>query len=292
MAEVGVLNLTIRDNSKTAAGGLGQLAGALRAVHAAADNALDLKNVKDGLKNFAAILSRQKNTQKAIKEMTAFGTAMDKLSKITNAIQFDVEPLKNLKTAIGDGISIKGNPAGQIEKIRDALNGGWGDSQSAIDSMEKLKKRADAFAKGDTAQHLKDVASALTAYAKAQSAYSAATGMPFDMNNPVTFKEDFSAKGSGIDRGVVDYMAAVRGENPFTSTQATVEEAVPGLSQVKETIQETDSQIQKTDTSVQKLTESIKNFGKSYKNVEYVKECIASLTKYLDKPYNYKGFQK
>ena len=225
MPDVGVLQLSIKDNSKTAGSGLEKLAGALDTVRQKAGEGLGLGKIVQEVQGLAKTVNEAAGTSTLIKNLTAFGNAMDKLSHIKNALSFDTKPLETLKTAIGEGFSIKGNPAGQIERIRDALTKDWGEGAgTSIGAMKDLKDVADGFAAGNTAATLKDVASAVTSYAtaakKLQGVNRESAGVPISesvtaIGNAIrgaTESGAFQDIGLNIANGIRDGLISGSGE--------------------------------------------------------------------------------
>ena len=174
MPEIGVLQLSIQDNSKKASQGLDQLAGALGRVKQATsgENGLGLGKIKQELVTFKSSFFGAKgvHTQlmKTVTSVEKFASSLTALSKIKNIINFNTKPIEDLKTAIGDGINLKNNPGGQLEKIRAAVTGDWGDG-TAVRVMQGITDAANAFESNGTAGKVKAVADAVKAYNAAVS---------------------------------------------------------------------------------------------------------------------------
>lgn len=83
MPDVGVLNLTIQDNSEKASQGLLQLVGALEAVKQAVSGSLGLSTVSNQLKKLTETISQNIN-QDVITKLNEFGDAMSKLNGLGN----------------------------------------------------------------------------------------------------------------------------------------------------------------------------------------------------------------
>ena len=171
--DVGVLQLSIEDNSKQAAGGLQELERALSSIKTALSGGLNLPT--QSVKNFAAAVS---SNSKALSSTGTFLNAVKEYQKVfkdAGKIKFDSSPITELKTALQDGIKI-GQAGTQLSKLRDAFTGDWGqvgdagdEIHSAVSGMKAIKDMGDAFREGNTAQSIKEVADAINALSKAQN---------------------------------------------------------------------------------------------------------------------------
>lgn len=83
MPDVGVLNLTIQDNSAKSAQGLQQLVDVLKAVKQAVSGGLGLSTVSNQLKKLTETISQNIN-QDVITKLNEFGDAMSKLNGLGN----------------------------------------------------------------------------------------------------------------------------------------------------------------------------------------------------------------
>ncbi|HCI84493.1 MAG TPA: hypothetical protein DHV79_07930, partial [Lachnospiraceae bacterium] len=179
MPEVGVLNLTIQDNSTEAAGGLSELTGALVGLQNALGQGLKLSGVSKPLNTFAnAVKENSKtfaNVGSFLNAMSTYKKAFDEADKV----RFNAQPIRDLKDAIGDGIRL-GQAGTQIKNIREALTGEWntdnaykaGQALAAIGEGAKsipsgLEKKADGISK---------VAAALQEYADASERIKSVVG--------------------------------------------------------------------------------------------------------------------
>jgi len=86
MPDVGVLELKIRDNAETAAGGLTQLSGALSAVKTAVGNGIKLSSVADELVNLKNVITEAK----AGKTIASLGTMFNAVNKFSNIKKFSI----------------------------------------------------------------------------------------------------------------------------------------------------------------------------------------------------------
>lgn len=161
---VGVLELTIESNASSAATSLGGLADALtRVKEAVGTNSFGLGEVGKQLNTFAKQVAQAKSTVSVLKTISEFGNALSKLSKI-GQFSVDTESFEKLKTAVS-GFSI-GNIGSQMNQLRLAMSGTWGDGKSA-QSMSDLHDKIQAFANDtpvllDFAMAMKDASSSLT----------------------------------------------------------------------------------------------------------------------------------
>lgn len=95
MSEVGVLNLTIKDNSEQAGQGLNSLAGALRAVKEA-KRSFDLTSVGQQLTQLAKTINEARGTSTTIKNL---GTMFNAINKFANLKNFNIDSEKLRDTA-------------------------------------------------------------------------------------------------------------------------------------------------------------------------------------------------
>ena len=95
MSEVGVLNLTIKDNSEQAGQGLNSLAGALRAVKEAKSR-LDLSTVAKQITQLAQTIQNAKGTSTIVKNL---GTMFNSINKFANLKDFNIDTEKLRDTA-------------------------------------------------------------------------------------------------------------------------------------------------------------------------------------------------
>lgn len=171
MPEVGVLNLTIHDNSETAAEGLNHLTDALVSIQSAIGNGLKLSGISGPLNKFASAVSANSKT---FSNVGTFLNAMkdyQKAFKDAENVKFNTQPIKDLKEAISDGIKI-GNAGTQINKIKEALGGGWDTAQSAniktvLQDIAEGAKSFQGTNLGTTAKNVSATAKALSEYAEA-----------------------------------------------------------------------------------------------------------------------------
>lgn len=162
MAEVGVLNLTIHDNSEEAGKGLQDLADALSAVKAAKQN-FSLQGVNTQISN---IVNSVKENSKVIGELGKLFNGLAQFGKIKN-LSIPVDQFSALKEAI-NGMTI-GQTGTQIENIRKALAGDWKTENinSMMSSMNALQTAAAGWQASGTAKTITDVANAIEKYTKA-----------------------------------------------------------------------------------------------------------------------------
>ena len=173
MADIGVLNLQIKDNSERAAGGLDQLTGALERVKQAVAGGFSLSTVSTAVTRLAQNIAKN-NATPAIKNLTALFNALSQFKKLGDIEKINVKPLIELKEAIGDGFKV-GQVGTQMEKLRNAFKDGFV-SDEAIGSIEKLHNTIQLFGSGDDARKVGSMAQALNKYAEASQRVNTAVG--------------------------------------------------------------------------------------------------------------------
>lgn len=99
MAEVGVLNLTIQDNSSKAAGGLTKLANALDRVKGSVGG-LNLGHLSDELGKVRQAIADQKGASSTITKIAGLFNAINKYATGFGKANIDTQPIVNLATAI------------------------------------------------------------------------------------------------------------------------------------------------------------------------------------------------
>jgi len=109
MPDVGVLQLTIQDNSDKAARGLESFADALvRVRHAVGSDTLGLDSIRKQINKFSAEVARAKNTVTVLKTISEFSKAIEKLNNAGASINIDpTGSLKKLNEIIGAGTGLK-----------------------------------------------------------------------------------------------------------------------------------------------------------------------------------------
>ena len=170
MPEVGVLNLTIHDNSETAAEGLNHLTDALVSIQSAIGNGLKLSGVAGPLNRFANTVSANSKTFANVGTFLNAMKEYQKAFKDAENVKFNAQPIKDLKEAISDGIKI-GNAGTQINKIKEALGSGWDTTQSAniktvLQDIAEGAKSFQGTNLGTTAKGIEAMAKGLGEFAK------------------------------------------------------------------------------------------------------------------------------
>lgn len=99
MAEVGVLNLTIQDNSSKAAGGLRSLANALDRVKGSVGG-LDLTKLSTQLANVRQAIADQKGASSTITKIAGLFNAINKYATGFGKANINTQPIVNLATAV------------------------------------------------------------------------------------------------------------------------------------------------------------------------------------------------
>ena len=136
MAEVGVLELSIRDNSTEAASGLGKLEKKLIGVKSAAENF----NLSPVTTQIAGIVNAVKDNTKTVSALGTLFNAIEKFSKLKTP-KIDVQPLEDIKETLGKGWNL-GQAGTQLNKIREALEKDW-KTDNAENVNTALKSIAD-----------------------------------------------------------------------------------------------------------------------------------------------------
>jgi len=171
MSEVGVLQLTIRDNSQEAATGLDNFADALSRAQEALGNGLKLGNMSKSLKAFGNAIAGQhtalKNTGTFLNSIAEYKKAF----KDAESIKFNVQPIADLKAAIGDGFKV-GSIGTQMNSLRDAFEKDWpssGKVSQISNSLKIISSGIEAIPSNTTskANSISALGKALAEYAKA-----------------------------------------------------------------------------------------------------------------------------
>ena len=170
MPEVGVLNLTIHDNSETAAEGLNHLTDALVSIQSAIGNGLKLSGISGPLNKFANAVSVNNKTFASVGTFLNAMKEYQRAFKDAENVKFNAQPIKDLKEAIGDGIKI-GSAGTQINKIKEALGSGWDTAQSAniktvLQDIAEGAKSFQGTNLGTTAKGIESIAKGLGEFAK------------------------------------------------------------------------------------------------------------------------------
>ena len=101
--EIGVLNLTIKDNSDQAAGGLTKLAGALRDVKSSAGGMSVLKDCAETLKRISAAIESGANSYRTLGRLA---TSLEKVKQAASGFKLpDFSKLENLARTLQDNFN-------------------------------------------------------------------------------------------------------------------------------------------------------------------------------------------
>lgn len=198
MAEVGVLNLTIKDNASSSKKSLDNLAGALRDVRAAVgEDGFGLSKASQEINKFAKSIGQAKYTMSVMKTLSEFSKQYNQLANLKD-ISFSNKTkssLSSLKDAIGDGLHI-GQAGTQLAKLKATLSEGWNipdgvtdgiknirnamsgeiNSASVLNSLKELKSTVSDYGKSNVAGKLNNVADAIRNVANAYRDLSSALG--------------------------------------------------------------------------------------------------------------------
>jgi len=192
MAEVGVLNLTIHDNSEEAGQGLKNLSDALSAVKMAVAG-FSLAGVNRSIKS---IVDGVKDNTKVVSELGKLFSALAQFGKVKN-FNIPTDQFTELKNAI-NGMSI-GSTGVQMKALREAIAGEWNtENLSAVTTtMGSLQMAAAGWAQSGTAKSIMDVTKAIEKYNGAVSKMPADNPFKFVVS---TFQTDLSRMSGGIDK--------------------------------------------------------------------------------------------
>ena len=246
MPEVGVLNLTIQDNSTEAAGGLSELTGALVGLQNALGQGLKLSGVSKPLNTFAnAVKENSKtfaNVGTFLNAMSTYKKAFDEADKV----RFNAQPIRDLKDAIGDGIRL-GQAGTQIKNIREALTGEWNtdNAYKAGQALAAIGEGAKSIPSGleKKAISISNVASALQEYADASERIRDVVG--FGNAVSVISEPLEKAKQDVVDyRQIVDEMKDLQEETKVSFNEPLIPlnlqfhsgEITSGMQQFEETV--------------------------------------------------------
>lgn len=200
MAEVGVLELKIKDNSTAAGTGLSNLAKGLTAVKEAMTG-FNLSPVGQEVQKLATIINGQKGASTAIKNLSGLFNAVAKFNQIKD-FKIDVAPFEALRNAVKDGFKI-GQAGTQLNQLRVAMTGDWGDG-SGVQVLADLHTAAqnlsgDAEGIKATTDAIKEAAASL----KSINSYSnAAAGSDWRMG--MSGVSEGKSAGSDVANGMAE----------------------------------------------------------------------------------------
>ena len=157
MAEVGVLNLTIKDNSEQAGKGLSALERALNAVKSA-QQGFTLTKVSSEVQKLVNSINKTQAT--TLKNISGLLNAVTSFSKV-KSFNIDVTQFEKLREAVGDGFKI-GNAGSQLKQLQEAMRGDWGDG-SGMTALKDLRDLTQSVGAGQSgmqamANTLRDIA--------------------------------------------------------------------------------------------------------------------------------------
>lgn len=172
MPDVGVLNLTIQDNSNVAAGGLNSLRKALEKVQTAVGAGLDMSGISGQIRDLSTAVSNNGKTLAGIGTLlNAVSSYYKTIGKFAN-VQINTTPIEQIKKAVGDdGIRI-GNAGSQINILRTALEGEWKTDNAfqasmSLSAIAEGAKSMSGAGLGSIANNVTKLAGALNLYADA-----------------------------------------------------------------------------------------------------------------------------
>lgn len=171
MPDVGTLNIEITSNAEEAAKGLGSLATKLGSVKKNADG-FDLSNVQTNIRNIVNAVKGSEKTMASLGTLfNATATYFKAFGKITDKININTKPIKDLKEAFGDGIKT-GNVGSQLNQLRTALEGEWKTDNAynaglVLSAISQGAKDAESVNLSSTAKNIGSLANSLNEYASA-----------------------------------------------------------------------------------------------------------------------------
>ena len=294
MAEIGVLELEIRDNSKDAGTGLRSLATALERVQAAVGgaNGFGLAKVGNAVTDLAKKINEAKGTSTVVKNLASLFNSISNFKKISSDFKINTKPFEDLKAALGDGFKI-GNAGTQLNKLRESMTGAWGDG-SAITNIRGIADAANALDSNGTASKLSAVATALSALAKANKEIgtkSAITDMvrSASMSTGSVYNGRFGADGATADLpklpgrlgislqnwgGIVD-----EAESQFTNFESRISESI-------DTLYNLESAASNATGSTSELASNINEIGDSAQGIQLEQYLTDPLTSLMDRVTN------
>lgn len=275
MADIGVLELQIRDNAGQAGEGLNQLAGALSRVKEVAGTSFGLGNVSKAVKNLHKSINEATGTSGTIKNITSLFNSLSSISKI-KSLDIDTSSLDKVKEAF-KGFDI-GNSGSQMKSLREALSKEW-DTTGISTSADAIVTAANSIASNGVAEKLGAASKAISAYAKAYGEIPKSTAK---MNNILDagtqlkeLKEAFSSgwQSTGVKnaiQGVVD-IANELSQNGTASKLSEVAKALKDYAKAYEAvpsaIKEGSAILGATPVSKGRIPLNLQQFGEKRKEV-------------------------
>lgn len=296
MPEVGVLNLSIRDNSKEAGKGLDQLADALVRVRDAVNNGFDLTPVANQVTKIASIINGAKGASTVVKNLGTMFNAITNFSKI-KSFNIPTQPFEDLKKAIGDGFKI-GTAGTQINALRNAMSGEWGDG-TGIRTMENLHSVVSSFAEGGDAKKIKDLSAAVDEYSESLKNMNEVSQSAGDWRMSMGYQDSkigkygvglqqFARKAkikSGAEQMKMDLDKLIGpAKDEFVQVESVVQKATDSVEDFNVKLVEIGDTITsiKVDGIGNKIGESFNDTGtlqKMQEFIEYIKEMYSYATK-------------
>jgi len=259
MAEVGVLNLTIRDNSEQAAAGLGSLVDALKRVRGAVKNGLDMSGVAKGIESFGkavddsihgSTLSKISQLTESLSKMSGMGpihlhikdTGVEDTARSFSGIQ---KSSRGVKTDLE-------NVASAINKVKNAAAGGIG-GHGMAGIARSLTSAATNLESNNVAGTFKKVANAIEMYVSAYSKLEMLAFTPNDFSPGKMMKVNLSQFGENPTENIEGL------KNVESTVQSAVSEQVENsvTSSVIENVQEQVVDTENAVSHLQTVTEDV-----------------------------------
>lgn len=279
MAEIGVLNLTIHDNSENAAQGLDRLTDALSRIKAAIpNNGLGLSTVAKELNAFAKQINQAKATNTVLQNIANFGKGLKDMTSAIGATskEFDTSKITGaidaIKASVGDGIKL-GQSGTQLKNLKDALGGDW-NTDNAAKAGNALNYIAEG-AKSLTGTNLGTIAKNVSAVAKALDEYAAASE---HMISAV------SQSKSGNNAAMAELDAAAQKQREwFAAGSFTSGKRMPlnlqlfgGKGEV-DGLKETEGVIQQSTETISKFKEAVSDTADPVRNIDLNRYLVSPL---------------
>lgn len=162
MPDVGVLQLRISADAKSASASLRTLQTRLSEINNIAQN-FNMSNVANQIGSIVKQVSANTATSTAVRNLGSLLNAISSFSKVTKIglNKAQIEQIGALQQAVS-GFNL-GNSGTQLNKLREALGGEWNTDQAvkAREALETLSHGAKAISESGTADKIKDVSKSL-----------------------------------------------------------------------------------------------------------------------------------
>ena len=208
MAEVGVLNLTIHDNSEEAGYGLGKLADALGRVKRAVGTGLNLSSVAEEVTKLAKTIQEARGTSTIVKNLGTMFNAINQFSKI-KSFSIDTEKIRDL----ADNMIKLADAKEKVDAVTKS-NAGLGDWRTSMNgvaegtskAVESVQKSVNTYE--STMSDLTETARKSSDYLSRMAAMGVfGTSMPKSAQSPgqISMFEDLKSKVDEITQSYIEF---------------------------------------------------------------------------------------